>query len=281
MATLTSQSPIASVCSWYAGKCKLLAFSLCKHSSLWANLFFFPYRNLEFLDRCRDVLEVQLTDLDTALFLTKLLPTANILPIFKYMRSISLCLFTTLEAYQAMSAPEPLVAGPRHSDHGSEERPTAKLSNTAQIWRQVWPGLAALPQLTNLSLWLDHEDITWSAVDERPLLRPLAIAQWRDQVKITIHLPILPKDKIRREHYNDSAVRKEPPRFTLVRRIRRPEVAPFGYRIICWWPDVEEDAKVEDEWGHAEDMDSYHVHPCSEVFHYRPPIVPKGWWVAA
>ena len=241
----------------------------------------------------RDALEIQITDLDTALYLANLdfsthtRPSSSIRsstsiitsPLFQQIRSISICLVMEIEKYKKLDTPKPSSQSPRESVGISSEDGSVEVAPEVEIWHQVWPRLATLPHLSNLSVWLDHDSLTWADIDERPLLRPIATANWGSQVRVTVRMPNLPKDKIRPDFHYSKDNREEGLSFRIVRRERRPEVTPLDWNWIGFCPDIEEDAKDED-WGCCYDRDSMHLQFDALSSRKPQPIPqPKGWWM--
>ena len=87
---------------------------------------------------------------------------------------------------------------------------TASDSDFAGIWTSLAPGLARLPQLRNLHVWLDHTGSAfWSSINERALLSRFETIQ----ASVAFTLP-----KLHPKHVNEQ------------RHYREGQAAPFSIR---------------------------------------------------
>lgn len=185
-----------------------------------------------------------------------------------------MCLYRGIGIWKKLSTQKSSSQGPRESVRDGNEKGIDEVVPEVEIWHQLWPRLATLPHLTNLDVWLDHDYLTWSAIDERSLLRPITLADWGPQVRITVRMPNLPKDKIRPAlHYSEDN-REKGLGFRILRRVRRPEVTPLWRNWILLCPDVEDNEKDE-YWGCNLDG----LYPRSPPAEPCPIPQPEGWWV--
>ena len=168
-----------------------------------------------------ELLQVTVTDLEAAQYLTSLgghaqaptptdpSATQSSVPvdILRSARSVNLSLYRSIEFYHAISGLPVVAPGdvtPDEYDLGRMPGTILKWNRVlaalpqAEPWRHFCAGLATLPRLTHVTLWLDNDHKIWSGTDERALLSPLLDAAGSlSKVVIGIYLPEIRADKLR------------------------------------------------------------------------------------
>ncbi|MBE3046712.1 hypothetical protein IMZ48_30105 [Candidatus Bathyarchaeota archaeon] len=95
----------------------------------------------------------------------------------------------------------------------------------ADLWRRFCAGLASLPRLVRLTVWLDNTHASWSDMDERAILTPLRDARKAlPRLRLALHLPEIPKDEVRRGMYLPA----DAPPSVMVRRSNRRPTTTYG-----------------------------------------------------
>ncbi|KAH8714612.1 hypothetical protein BGZ61DRAFT_516790 [Ilyonectria robusta] len=188
-------------------------------------------------------LEITITDTDTALYLNDdPKPVIHDSPppmiprqLLRSIRSLNVTLFGSVDLFIALTlardynATTPLEVVSqefqqkiRATGYASQERAVGLLPKGCQ-WHQIWPGIAALPHLVHVNLWMDHGGFdSWSNINERAILEPLRRATWSPEVELVVYLPKIASDNIvPSEQFNDND--QDGLHFRIVRRARCPD----------------------------------------------------------
>lgn len=91
--------------------------------------------------------------------------------------------------------------------------------------------LSKMPHLHTLTIWLDHDQpTTWSIINERVLLSPLATFSLKSPIQVLLDLPKLnPAHETPKLHYISSA--ELPSNFRIHRRQRQPYYSADGIEV--------------------------------------------------
>lgn len=223
-------------------------------------------RSDECIDLIQELLEINITDLETMAYLTsngavapKSIgdePRHEIpLAMIRSVRSLNLTLFQPPEFYIALvhwrHAPiswNVMVVDMDDFELGSLSQSILQdRSLQAPLWQKIWPCLAALPHLVHVNLWMDHDQPqTWSCIDERKVLQPLCDADWASRVNLAVHLPNLRRDKVvhARHFVDDDTTEKEGLPFKIQRRYRCPTRPERGWWGCSYEPDISEEELI-------------------------------------
>lgn len=163
------------------------------------------------------LLEVTVTDFETALYFTRLgnpetpppKPDASLPPIplalLRSARSLNLSLYEKYKFYLALSLPGYTPPGwtPTGESHGIswgyERERTLEAVRQAGLWGELCAALVVAPHLARVTLWLDSSAGRWSGMDERRILSPLLVAAARlSGTAVEVYLPDIPFGEIRR-----------------------------------------------------------------------------------
>ncbi|MBE3041331.1 hypothetical protein IMZ48_01850 [Candidatus Bathyarchaeota archaeon] len=172
----------------------------------------------------RKHLEITVTELEAAQYLTSLgghaqAPTPEDpsasessvpLAMLRHARSINLSLYRDPAFYHALTFTAPAPGDWTPAEYmnigavinagagGLFKVPHVRaLLTQADAWRKFCAGLAALPRVNRVTLWLDNNDQTWSGTDEMELLSPLIDAAGRlSKAVISVYLPEVCADKL-------------------------------------------------------------------------------------
>lgn len=214
-------------------------------------------------------LEITITDLDTALYLiddtspvihdtsTPMIPRQ----LLQSIRSLNITLFGSVDLFIALALAKDydtassldvvnreIQDNVRATMYVKQQRVVDLLPKGCE-WHQIWPGIAALPHLAHVNLWMDHSGFdTWSNINERAVLEPLRRANWSANVKVVAYLPKLASDNIvPSEQFNDNKQEDDLP-FKVSRRTRCPDRVLSTSRTIFIVHDVsaQEQGNIED-----------------------------------
>lgn len=212
-------------------------------------------------------LEITITDTDTALYLNDdVKPVIHDSPppmiprqLLRSIRSLNVTLFGSVDLFIALAlardydATTPLEVvnqefqqKVRATVDSNQERAVGLLPKGRQ-WHQIWPGIAALPHLVRVNLWMDHSSFdSWSNINERAILEPLRRATWSPEVELVVYLPNIASDNIvPAEQFNDND--EDGLRFRVVRRARCPDRVAEDDRVIFIVHDMS--AREQEEMG--------------------------------
>ncbi|KAH7146277.1 hypothetical protein EDB81DRAFT_794779 [Dactylonectria macrodidyma] len=224
-------------------------------------------------------LDVTITDMKTAAFLTDVSRTMSDKPqpmiplhLLRSSQFFNIVLFDSLELLTALalSSEDSISSHPlkyqSHTVTGLEIcidwDLVESLLPQRQEWNQIWLGIAALPHISRVTLWVDHRACSsWSEVNERALLEPLRKARWPLNIEATVYLPNIPSDNIRPDYQfvgdidHDAGLP-----FRVRRRIRCPDRCDgdlWKEGAIWFLPDVSKEEKGKfDDFGICWELNS-------------------------